>query len=179
VADVRREDQLRAAVARTERELGTVTIAVANAGLCTYVPSLDRMELAQRGDVIAINLSGVAYTMRAVLPGMRARRVGNSTSIGPGTIASPKPTSICIGIRAFSSLASNVTRRVRYSWCSRISSARILSSEHEVVPVVGVAEPVRQPLHGMARQRQAEILPPRPRYGGETRTYGGRDVLGW
>jgi SDR family mycofactocin-dependent oxidoreductase len=75
-ADVRNSDQMQAAVDRTIRELGKVDIMVPNAGICTYVPSLDQMSEAEWDDVIDVNLSGVARSMRAVIPHMRERKQG-------------------------------------------------------------------------------------------------------
>lgn len=75
-ADVRDSSQIRAAVERTIRELGKVDIMVPNAGICTYVPSLDQMSEAEWDDVIDVNLSGVARSMRAVIPHMRERKSG-------------------------------------------------------------------------------------------------------
>lgn len=75
-ADVRDSKQMRAAVERAIRELGQVDIMVPNAGICTYVPSLDQMSEAEWDDVIDVNLSGVARSMRAVLPHMRDRKQG-------------------------------------------------------------------------------------------------------
>jgi SDR family mycofactocin-dependent oxidoreductase len=75
-ADVRNSDQMRNAATRTIRELGKIDIVVPNAGICTYVPSLDKMSEAEWDDVIDVNLSGVARTMRAVIPHLRERKQG-------------------------------------------------------------------------------------------------------
>jgi SDR family mycofactocin-dependent oxidoreductase len=93
-ADVRDSQQLQAAVDRAIRELGKVDIMIPNAGICTYVPSLDQMSEAEWDDVIAVNLSGVARSMRAVIPHMRARKQGriivvNSTNSRFGSPGSP------------------------------------------------------------------------------------------
>lgn len=93
-ADVRDVTQMRTAVERAVRELGKVDIMVANAGICTYVPSLDKMTDAEWDDVIDVNLSGVAHTMRAVIPHMRERKQGriivvNSTNSRFGSPGSP------------------------------------------------------------------------------------------
>lgn len=93
-ADVRDITQMRAAIERAIREFGKVDIMVPNAGICTYVPSLDRMTDAEWDDVIDVNLSGVARTMRAVIPHMRERKQGriivvNSTNSRFGSPGSP------------------------------------------------------------------------------------------
>lgn len=74
-ADVRNLPQMRAAVAQTIRELGKIDIALPNAGILTMGNLVDMSEAAW-DDVIAVNLSGVARTMMAVLPHMRERKYG-------------------------------------------------------------------------------------------------------
>lgn len=74
-ADVRDMTALRAAVARTISTLGAVDIVVANAGIVTY-HQLSEMDDQTWQDMIDINLTGVANTLRAVLPHMIDRRYG-------------------------------------------------------------------------------------------------------
>lgn len=93
-ADVRRGDQMKSAAERTIKELGKIDILIPNAGICTYVASLDRMSEAEWDDVIAVNLTGVARTMQAVIPHMRQRKQGriivvNSTNSRFGSPGSP------------------------------------------------------------------------------------------
>ncbi len=93
-ADVRDIAQMRAAVERAIWEFGKVDIMIPNAGICTYVSSLDTMTDAEWDDVIDVNLSGVARTMRAVIPHMRERKQGrivvvNSTNSRFGSPGSP------------------------------------------------------------------------------------------
>jgi NADP-dependent 3-hydroxy acid dehydrogenase YdfG len=61
---------------RTIRELGKIDIVVPNAGICTYVPSLDKRGETECDDVIDVNLLGVARTMRAVTPHLCERKQG-------------------------------------------------------------------------------------------------------
>jgi len=53
-ADVRNSNQMRQAAEQTIKELGKIDILVPNAGLCTYVASLDKMSEAEWDDVIDI-----------------------------------------------------------------------------------------------------------------------------
>ncbi|MEA2172058.1 MAG: hypothetical protein QOF76_5358 [Solirubrobacteraceae bacterium] len=75
VADVRRIEDMRAAVASTVAMLGAVDIIVANAGIVTYHQLVDMPDAAW-DDMIDVNLTGVANTIRAVLPHMIERRSG-------------------------------------------------------------------------------------------------------
>ncbi|MFF0148714.1 SDR family mycofactocin-dependent oxidoreductase [Amycolatopsis sulphurea] len=74
-ADVRRSDQMRAAVEQAVDEFGAVDIAVANAGIVTY-RHLSDMDDQMWRDTIDVNLTGVANTVRAVLGHMLERRYG-------------------------------------------------------------------------------------------------------
>ena len=63
------------AVARTETELGAVTVAVANAGMNAW-GELDELTPRSLRDALATNVEGPANLARAVLPGMVERGAG-------------------------------------------------------------------------------------------------------
>ena len=73
--DTRDLPALRAAAERAAQEMGPVDILVANAGIQVFAPLLD-MSDAQWHDVIDINLTGTANTVRAFAPAMAARQQG-------------------------------------------------------------------------------------------------------
>ena len=74
--DVTDREAVRAAVARTERELGPVERLVANAG--GGVPThVDRFDAGEVNDVFALNVGGTVNCVEAVLPGMLARGAGH------------------------------------------------------------------------------------------------------
>ncbi len=74
-ADLRDLPALRAACARTERELGPIAVLAAVAGIQSFRPLLE-MEDADWHDQIDVNLTGTANTLRAVAPLMAGRRAG-------------------------------------------------------------------------------------------------------
>jgi 2-hydroxycyclohexanecarboxyl-CoA dehydrogenase len=78
--DVRSTESVRAAVERTERELGPVDILVNNAGYdeWSWFTATDEA-LWQR--VLAVNLVGVIACTHAVLPGMQERRRGRIVNV--------------------------------------------------------------------------------------------------
>jgi SDR family mycofactocin-dependent oxidoreductase len=74
-ADVRSRQQMENVVSQTIESFGKVDILVANAGVLTF-GWLHELSDAEWDDVIAVNLSGVAKSMQAVIPHMRERRYG-------------------------------------------------------------------------------------------------------
>jgi len=90
-ADGREIKEMRQAVERTIRELGKVDILFANAGVTTLNSPLVSIKDDEWGDVLEINLFGVANAMRAVLPHMVERKQGcivANSSIG-GRMGTP------------------------------------------------------------------------------------------
>ncbi|MCE7007195.1 mycofactocin-coupled SDR family oxidoreductase [Kibdelosporangium philippinense] len=75
-ADVRDAGRMIEVARQAVRELGRLDIAVPNAGINTYAPLAD-MPARQFADVIDVNLTGVANTMRAVIPHLVARKSGS------------------------------------------------------------------------------------------------------
>jgi SDR family mycofactocin-dependent oxidoreductase len=74
-ADIRDLGALRAAATRAEQELGHVDILVANAGIQVFAPLLEMTD-EQWHDVIDVNLTGTAHTVRAFAPLMTRRKQG-------------------------------------------------------------------------------------------------------
>jgi NAD(P)-dependent dehydrogenase (short-subunit alcohol dehydrogenase family) len=70
--DVRREDQVAALFAETERAFGGVDILVNNAGVGLF-RNLEEMSLEEWNSVIETNLTGVFLCSRAAIPRMRKR----------------------------------------------------------------------------------------------------------
>jgi SDR family mycofactocin-dependent oxidoreductase len=80
VADVRDLDAMLDFVDRAHRELGSVDILVANAGV-SAVGSICTMDATQWSETIDTNLTGVFNAMRAVSPHMRTQRWGRIIGI--------------------------------------------------------------------------------------------------
>ncbi|MBC7906942.1 MAG: 3-hydroxybutyrate dehydrogenase [Rhodospirillaceae bacterium] len=89
-ADLSKTEACVALVRHTEAQLGRVDILVNNAGIQHVAPVQDFPP--ERWDaVIAINLSSAFHTIRAALPGMKARNWGRIINIASahGLVASP------------------------------------------------------------------------------------------
>jgi 3-oxoacyl-[acyl-carrier protein] reductase len=89
-ADVADPAALAGALATLEGELGPIDVMVANAGIGAYGPFAD-IEADEMERLVKVNVLGTMYAIRAVLPGMIARRDGHIVTIGSiaGRIGSP------------------------------------------------------------------------------------------
>jgi SDR family mycofactocin-dependent oxidoreductase len=85
VVDVRDSDQLASAVTRALDTFGRIDVLVANAGIAG-ISTIAEMSDAEWDDMIAVNLSGVFRSIRAVLPHMiergQGRIVATSSIVG-------------------------------------------------------------------------------------------------
>lgn len=70
VADVRNEARLREVAAQAMDEFGRIDILCANAGIVNFSP-WDEMTQQQWDDMLAVNLTGVWHSIRAIAPHMR------------------------------------------------------------------------------------------------------------
>jgi 3-oxoacyl-[acyl-carrier protein] reductase len=79
-ADVTDSAAVEAMVARTEAELGPVTILVNNAGV-SWQGTLDTYDREQVARMRQVNVDGVIHATRAVIGSMRARRYGRIVNL--------------------------------------------------------------------------------------------------
>jgi 3-hydroxybutyrate dehydrogenase len=89
-ADMSKPDEIAAMVAECTRALGGIDILVNNAGI-QHVAAVDQFPPEKWDQIIAINLSSAFHTIRAALPGMKAKRWGRivNTASAHSLIASP------------------------------------------------------------------------------------------
>ena len=79
-ADISNMEQVNAAVEKIETELGLVDILINNAGTGTFGKFME-LDPVVWEDMIKVNLFGVYYTIRAVLPQMIERQTGDIINI--------------------------------------------------------------------------------------------------
>ncbi|ASZ12292.1 3-ketoacyl-ACP reductase [Chitinophaga pendula] len=79
-ADVGNMDEVNAAISVLTEQLGVVDILINNAGISTFGGFLE-LEPATFEQIIQVNLLGVYYVTRAVLPGMIERKSGDIINI--------------------------------------------------------------------------------------------------
>jgi len=92
-ADMTKPDEIEGMVRSAEEQFGAVDIVVNNAGI-QHVAPVDEFPIAKWNAIIAINLSSAFHTIRAALPGMKARQWGRIINIASahGLVASPYKT---------------------------------------------------------------------------------------
>jgi 3-hydroxybutyrate dehydrogenase len=89
-ADMTNPSDIAQMIADTEAQFGGVDILVNNAGI-QHVAPVEEFPVEKWDAIIAINLSSAFHTIRAALPGMKARRWGRivSTASAHSLVASP------------------------------------------------------------------------------------------
>lgn len=88
-ADVSRHEEIESAVAKTAEVFGGLDILVGNAGVVDPIGHLSQTDVEAWGRCIDINLKGVMYGMRAVLPGMIAQGHGTILTVSSGAAHGP------------------------------------------------------------------------------------------
>ncbi|HEY0944482.1 MAG TPA: SDR family oxidoreductase [Opitutaceae bacterium] len=91
VFNVTKPDEVRAAIADTERAVGPIDILVNNAGIHRYAP-LAEMDLARWQEVLDVNLTGAFVVAQAIVRGMIARRSGKIINICSLMSEATRPT---------------------------------------------------------------------------------------
>src|SRR4029453_11824383 len=89
-ADMSQPGQIRAMAEQAMREFGKVDIVVNNAGI-QHVAAIEEFADEQWDAIVAVNLSSAFHLVKAVVPGMKARRFGRIVNIASahGLVASP------------------------------------------------------------------------------------------
>ena len=89
--DVTSYAQCQAAVERTVAELGRLDLLVANAGGESERTSVEASDPASWAGTLAVNLTGVYYSVKAALPALIAASGGKIVVVGSGLGHQPRP----------------------------------------------------------------------------------------
>src|ERR1700743_3474815 len=89
-ADMTKPDEIAGMIGAAEKTFGAVDILVNNAGI-QFVSPIEEFPVEKWNQIIAINLTSAFHTMRAAIPGMKARKWGRiiSTASAHSLVASP------------------------------------------------------------------------------------------
>ncbi|MFE1598428.1 3-hydroxybutyrate dehydrogenase [Methylobacterium sp. ID0610] len=89
-ADMSKPEEIAAMIAEAEKTFGSLDVLVNNAGI-QFVSPIEEFPLAKWDQIIAINLCSAFHTMRAAIPGMKARGWGRiiNTASAHSLVASP------------------------------------------------------------------------------------------
>jgi 3-hydroxybutyrate dehydrogenase len=89
-ADMTKPEEIRAMVARAERQLGQIDVLVNNAGI-QHVAPIEEFPEEKWNAILAINLSAAFHATKAVFAGMKSRKFGRIINIASahGLVASP------------------------------------------------------------------------------------------
>ncbi len=89
-ADMTKPAEIAAMVQTIEKTFGSLDILINNAGI-QYVSPIEEFPIEKWDQIIAINLSSAFHTIRAAVPGMKARKWGRiiSTASAHSLVASP------------------------------------------------------------------------------------------
>lgn len=143
--DVTVPEQITAAVKAAEDRFGRIDVLVNNAGY-GYVASIEEGDEAEVKRMFEVNLFGAIRMMKAVLPGMRARRAGHIIQISSlaGRISNPATgyySSSKFGLEAVSEALSREVEGLGIRVCSIAAgmfrtdfSGRSLASGSAAVP---------------------------------------------
>ena len=163
-ADMSKPDEIAAMVRDAEAKLGSVDVLVNNAGIQRVSPIEDFPPEAWDA-IIAINLSSAFHTIRAAVPGMKARRWGRiiNTASAHSLVASPFKAAYVAAKHGIAGLTKTVALELAtfgvtancispgYVWTPLVEKqipdtmqARGLTREQVINDVVLAAQPTKQ-----------------------------------
>jgi 3-hydroxybutyrate dehydrogenase len=163
-ADMAKPDEIAAMVAEAEAALGAVDILVNNAGIQRVSP-IESFPIESWDAILAINLSSAFHTIRAAVPGMRARGWGRivNTASAHSLVASPFKAAYVAAKHGLTGLTKTVALELAtagvtvncispgYVWTPLVEkqipdtmAARGLTREQVINEVVLAAQPTKQ-----------------------------------
>ena len=163
-ADMSKPGEIAAMMAEAEAGLGSVDVLVNNAGIQRVSP-IEDFPLDAWDAIIAINLSSAFHTMRAAIPGMKARGWGRviNTASAHSLVASPYKSAYVAAKHGIAGLTKTAALELAthgitvncispgYVWTPLVEKqipdtmkARNLSKEQVINDVVLAAQPTKQ-----------------------------------
>jgi 3-hydroxybutyrate dehydrogenase len=163
-ADMTKPDQIASMVDQAQEVFGAVDILVNNAGI-QFVSPVEDFPVEKWDQIIAINLSSAFHAIRAVVPGMKARKWGRiiNTASAHSLVASPFKSAYVAAKHGIAGLTKTVALEVAtdgitvncispgYVWTPLVEKqipdtmkARGLTKEQVINDVLLEAQPTKQ-----------------------------------
>jgi 3-oxoacyl-[acyl-carrier protein] reductase len=114
IADVSDIQSVNSAFTKIQSELGPIDILINNAGIGAFAPFMD-LEPSAWENIIKVNLFGIYYSTRAVLPSMMERKTGDIVNIAStaGQRGSPVTSAYSASKFAVIGLSESLMQEVR------------------------------------------------------------------
>ena len=163
-ADMTKPDEIAAMVKHAEDAFGGVDILVNNAGI-QFVSPIENFPVDKWNQILAINLSSAFHTIRAAVPGMKARKWGRivNTASAHSLVASPFKSAYVAAKHGIAGLTKTVALELAthgvtancvspgYVWTPLVENqipatmeARGLTRDQVINDVMLVAQPTKQ-----------------------------------
>ena len=152
-ADMSKPDQIAAMIAQAEDTFGSVDVLVNNAGI-QFVSPVEDFPLEKWDAILAINLSSAFHTIRAVVPGMKARQFGRIVNIASAhsLVASPFKSAYVAAKHGVVGL----TKSVALELAGQGINANCISPGYVWTPLVANQIPDTMKARGLTREQVIE-----------------------
>jgi 3-hydroxybutyrate dehydrogenase len=149
-ADMTKPDEIAAMCAAAQAEFGTVHILINNAGI-QHVAAIESFPPEQWDRLIAINLSAAFHTIRALVPGMKARGWGRiiNTASAHSITASPFKAAYVTAKHGLAGL----TKTVALELATHGITANCISPGYVWTPLVERQIPETMAARGLTREQ--------------------------
>ena len=149
-ADMTKPAEIAAMIARAETELGSVDVLVNNAGI-QFVSPVEDFPVERWDAILAINLSSAFHTIRAALPGMKARGYGRIVNIASAhsIVASPFKSAYVAAKHGIVGL----TKTVALEAAGRGITANCMSPGYVWTPLVEAQIPDTMRARGLTKEQ--------------------------
>lgn len=163
-ADMTKPAEIAAMVADAQKQLGSVDVLINNAGI-QFVSPIEEFPVDKWDQIIAINMSSAFHTIRAAVPGMKAKKWGRiiNTASAHSLVASPFKAAYVTAKHGITGLTKTVALEVAkdgitancispgYVWTPLVENqipdtmkARSMTKEQVMNDVLLAAQPTKQ-----------------------------------
>ncbi len=163
-ADMTKPAEIAAMVADAQKRLGSVDVLINNAGI-QFVSPIEEFPVDKWDQIIAINMSSAFHTIRAAVPGMKAKKWGRiiNTASAHSLVASPFKAAYVTAKHGIAGLTKTVALEVAkdgitancispgYVWTPLVENqipdtmkARNMTKEQVMNDVLLAAQPTKQ-----------------------------------